>query len=88
MLSFPPPGTILHMVRGQHSDRWTPKMLKQLTQCAERCGAIKATGQRVGDLHLHMLPDAGHWLHADNPAGLQAMILPWFKCEADITLEL
>lgn len=28
---------------------------------------------------MHVLPAAGHWLHSDNPEGLQAMMLPWFR---------
>jgi pimeloyl-ACP methyl ester carboxylesterase len=25
---------------------------------------------------LHVLPNAGHWLHVDNPDGLRALIAP------------
>ena len=47
-------------------------------------------GQAITDLHLydvvasdavsangidvHVLPDAGHWVHVDDPAGLQALL--------------
>jgi pimeloyl-ACP methyl ester carboxylesterase len=27
-----------------------------------------------GGVKLHILPDAGHWLHADNPSGLKDLL--------------
>lgn len=41
------------------SDRWSGSM-------RERAEALPHTGR----LHLHVLPDAGHWVHVDNPDGL------------------
>jgi pimeloyl-ACP methyl ester carboxylesterase len=38
--------------------------------------ASSAADDAVGTTRYHELPDAGHWLHVDNPAGLTAMVLP------------
>jgi pimeloyl-ACP methyl ester carboxylesterase len=38
-----------------------------------------SSGTALGDLHYHVLPGAGHWLATDNPEGLKAMMLPWFR---------
>ena len=50
----PPEGVAVHLVRGERSDRWSPEALSRLANTR----------------HGHVLPDAGHWLHVDNPAGL------------------
>lgn len=49
------------VVRAARSDRWADAELARFS------------GPR--DLHLHVLPDAGHWLHVDNPEGLLALLL-------------
>jgi pimeloyl-ACP methyl ester carboxylesterase len=54
----------IHLVRAADSARWSNAM-------AERAQTSFAT--------LHTLPDAGHWLHVDNPAGLLQMMLPSFS---------
>lgn len=35
VLTRPPPGTVVHLVRGERSDRWTPHMLQQLQEAQE-----------------------------------------------------
>jgi pimeloyl-ACP methyl ester carboxylesterase len=30
---------------------------------------------RTGAIDLHVLPDAGHWLHVDDPEGLLALMV-------------
>lgn len=56
LLEQPPQGLSVHFVRAEHSSfRWSGGT-------AER---IKALGHAV-----HLLRDAGHWVHTDNPRGL------------------
>ncbi|MCO4762163.1 MAG: alpha/beta hydrolase [Myxococcales bacterium] len=52
------------MVRGQRSDTWTQPDLQRLS-------ALQRAG-RARDIEVE---DAGHWLHADNPAGLLHTLL-------------
>ena len=47
----------VHLVRGARRDRWTPPALAELDGLPP-------------NVHLHVLPDAGHWVHVDNPMGL------------------
>jgi hypothetical protein len=35
VLTRPPPGTVVHLVRGERSDRWTPHMLQQLQEAED-----------------------------------------------------
>jgi esterase len=49
----------VHLVRGGASDRWTDA----------EWGRARRVGE-AGSLHVHTVPDAGHWLHVDAPAGL------------------
>ena len=51
--------TQVHLVQGDRSDRWTGEELARVTQAAQE--------RHVFD---HVVPDAGHWLHVDNPNGL------------------
>lgn len=48
--------------------RWSEKAVKQLEEAAQSIPE--------GHLKVHMLPNAGHWVHADNPQGLLDMIEP------------
>lgn len=54
----------LHVVRAERSDRWTPEVLEHFEALPE-----------AARVHLHLLPDAGHWLHVDNPGGLMDLLL-------------
>ena len=58
-----PPGVAIDVVKGAKSDRFDGLD-------SDRIRASAAT--------LHILEDAGHWLHADNPSGLHALLLPSF----------
>lgn len=60
----PPPGYRTHFVQGGRSDRWTDDDRERL-----------ARGQRAG-LDLHVLPNAGHWVHTDDPDALFAVMEP------------
>jgi pimeloyl-ACP methyl ester carboxylesterase len=62
------PGAAITFVRAARSDRWTPAALADLDGLP---GAAVTT-----------LPDAGHWLHVDNPTGLQALLADGLLQEA------
>ena len=53
----------VHVVHGQHSDRWRHGALERLHGMAA-----------VGGLQVHQLAGAGHWLHVDNPDGLMSLL--------------
>jgi len=63
-LRDPPPGVHVDVVRAERSDRWTPETLLSFSTLPK---------DRVA---LHVLRDAGHWLHADNLGGLVALLAP------------
>ena len=59
-LENPPPGLDLHLVLAGRSSRWQGE-----------------TGRRVAGLErvtVHRLPDAGHWVHIDDPDGLRRLL--------------
>lgn len=62
VLENPPPGLHLHVVRAAREARWTPAILQRLH-------ALPAAVQ------VHSL-DTGHWLHAEDPDGLLALLVP------------
>lgn len=68
MLEDPPKGAHIAMVRASKSDRWTPDILERLE------AAAKKNPDRVS---YHILENAGHWLHTDNPGGLIAIMAPY-----------
>lgn len=49
------------VVVAERSDRWAPENRARLAQLAER---------RPRPARLHIVPNAGHWLHVDNPGFL------------------
>lgn len=72
LLEHPPPGVEVHIVRAANSDRWSKRELSHLDELETKSG--KAPGE--GALRVHVLPDAGHWLHVENPLGLLDLINP------------
>lgn len=69
----PPPNTTLNILRAMRSNRWDPDTLAAVH------AAVSATKQPAavrGRTRYHELPDAGHWVHADNPKGLVKLMLP------------
>ncbi|KAK9811190.1 hypothetical protein WJX73_009216 [Symbiochloris irregularis] len=69
VVRHPPKGVFIHIVRAEQSDRWTEKAIADLED---------AQKEAQGCLKLHVLPNAGHWLHADNPQGLLDMMIEHF----------
>ena len=61
LVEAPPQGAELHFVRAERSARWDPAVLARF-----------AAAPPV--VRLHLLGDAGHWLHVDNPEGLLALM--------------
>lgn len=59
LLSTPRADLVVHVVRAALSDRWSPALIAALDGLP-----AGAPGR------LHVLERAGHWVHADNPAGL------------------
>jgi pimeloyl-ACP methyl ester carboxylesterase len=57
----------VHLVIAERSDRLSPALRRK----AESLPAATQT-------HTHVLGDAGHWLHVDNPAGLVKLVLTHF----------
>ncbi|KAI7840877.1 hypothetical protein COHA_005407 [Chlorella ohadii] len=73
LLRSPPRGVTLHILRALRSDRWDPETMGAVRQ------AVAATAQPAavrGSTRYHELPDAGHWVHTDNPKGLVQLMLP------------
>ena len=58
--------TTIHVVRAERSDRWDDQTLRRLED-TRRSNPL---------LQVHVLPNAGHWLHTDNPQGLKDLIVP------------
>lgn len=54
----------VEVVRAANSDRWTQAAIQRFDRLP-----ASAAGR------LHTLPDAGHWLHVDNPDGLRALLV-------------
>ena len=63
----PPKAFETHVVRAAKSERWDARVVRALESASAMPGA------RV---RFHVLPDAGHWLHVDNPDGLRALVAP------------
>jgi esterase len=59
----------VHLVRAARSDRWSERDLQAL-------GAVRPP------VHAHLLENAGHWLHVDNPAGTMALLAESFAKRA------
>ncbi|PSC76793.1 alpha beta hydrolase domain-containing 11 [Micractinium conductrix] len=73
LLRAPPRGLTLNILRALRSDRWDHDTLAAVR------GAVAATALPAavrGRTRFHELPDAGHWVHTDNPRGLVSLMLP------------
>lgn len=64
VVESPPEGCHIHMVKARESS-----VLDE-----DACQRVEAAGEATGRVHLHRV-DGGHWLNADNPDALQALLL-------------
>lgn len=71
-LEHPPTGSSIHLVRALNSNRWDDTSIKKLENVSKK--SLQDT--RSGETRVHTLPDAGHWLHAEKPAELAALMAP------------
>lgn len=60
ILAASAPGVDLHLLRAGREPRWTPQLVEQLDKLSAR----------QPRLHVHVLPNSGHWVHVDDPTGL------------------
>jgi len=58
------------VVVAERSDRWAPENRARLAAMLETVQTREQTVRGVGTVELHVVPNAGHWLHVDNPAFL------------------
>lgn len=61
----------IHLLRAGRSDRWSADDLARLSALDDS-----------GSPSAHVLPDAGHWVHADDPDGVIALLAPSFAARA------
>lgn len=65
-VEHPPAGTVIHFVKGSESS-----VLDE-----EATARIEAVGLATAATHLHVV-EGGHWLNADNPEALHALLTEW-----------
>jgi pimeloyl-ACP methyl ester carboxylesterase len=58
------------MVVAERSDRWAPENRVRLQAMLETVRHHAGTVRANETVELHVVPNAGHWLHVDNPAFL------------------
>lgn len=66
VVEAPPDGISLRVVRAGLSPAWTPVARARLEAAAGALGARR--------LQVHVLPEAGHWVHVDAPDALRALL--------------
>ncbi|KAH6830558.1 alpha/beta-Hydrolases superfamily protein [Perilla frutescens var. hirtella] len=71
LLEHPPNGMEIDIVRAEKSDRWDTDIIQQLERLASR-----RVDETKGKVSVHVLPNAGHWVHVDNPKGLLEIVAP------------
>jgi pimeloyl-ACP methyl ester carboxylesterase len=77
VLEFGAADSDFRVVVAERSDRWAPEnrarleaMLETVRANHDREGTVRGSGT----VELHIVPNAGHWLHVDNPAFLLELI--------------
>jgi pimeloyl-ACP methyl ester carboxylesterase len=58
------------VVVAERSDRWAPESRARLEAMLETVRSREHTVRGNGTVELHVVPNAGHWLHVDNPSFL------------------
>lgn len=59
------------IVRAEKSDRWDQDAIQRIQKFASR-----GETDSIGKVSLYVLPNAGHWVHVDNPKGLLEIMAP------------
>ena len=64
------------VVVAERSDRWAPESRARLEKMLEAASKREdgASIRGSGTVELHVVPNAGHWLHVDNPAFLLELL--------------
>ncbi|HEX2872918.1 MAG TPA: alpha/beta hydrolase [Polyangiaceae bacterium] len=62
--------TDFRVVVAENSDRWAPENRARLQALVETVPQAQISVRSGGTVALHIVPNAGHWLHVDNPAFL------------------
>ncbi len=65
VLDAPGPDLRFDVVRAGRSDRWSAGELARFAAMPKDCA-----------VHLHLLPDSGHWVHVDAPEALLELLAP------------
>lgn len=63
VVETPPPGVAIHFVKATQSSRLSE----------DACTRIEAAGRATGRVHLHRV-EGGHWVHAENPDAVTALL--------------
>jgi pimeloyl-ACP methyl ester carboxylesterase len=69
LLENPPQGMEIVIVRAEKSDRWDEEAIERIQKLASQGGT-----DSVGKVSFCVLPNAGHWVHVDNPKGLLEIV--------------
>jgi esterase len=68
VLEEPPAGLRVDVLRAERSASWQGRDLARVQRLAQ-----------AGTLRFHVLPESGHWVHADNPDGLFERLAASFR---------
>jgi len=63
-------GVLYELLVADQSDRWSGSMKDRAARLAQ-----EPSDPRRGRVQVHTLPNSGHWVHVDNPEGLQQILL-------------
>ncbi|RDX85823.1 Protein ABHD11 [Mucuna pruriens] len=69
LLENPPKDMEIVIVRAEKSDRWDQDAIERIQKLASRGGS-----DSLGKVSFCVLPNAGHWVHVDNPKGLLEIV--------------
>ncbi|KAK7378812.1 hypothetical protein VNO80_04260 [Phaseolus coccineus] len=71
LLEKPPKGMEIVILRAEKSDRWDQDAIERIQKLASKQGS-----DSYGKVSFCILPNAGHWVHVDNPKGLLEIMAP------------